>query len=231
MNVAVVTGGNRGIGREICRQLAMKGARVVLTARSRESGEQAVNELQAEGLETHFQPLDVTDRAAASQLIERITNDFGRLDILVNNAGIYIDRAVSPQDIELDLVRQTMETNFYGPLRLSQMALPLMKRQNYGRIVNISSQMASLNDMGTGALAYRVSKTALNAQTRILANELKGSNILVNAVDPGWVSTDMGGAHAPRSVADGADTAVWLAVLPDGGPSGGFFRDRQPRAW
>ena len=231
MRVAVVTGSNRGIGREVCRQLAGLGIHVVLTARGRESGERAANELRAEGLGVQFQPLDVSDETTARRLFDWLDEEFGRLDILVNNAGIYLDRGVSASKVELDLVRETMETNFYGPLRLSQMAIPLMKRHGHGRIVNISSQMGSLNDMGSGALAYRVSKTALNAQTRVLANELSGSNILVNAVDPGWVSTDMGGAHAPRSVAEGADTAVWLATLPDGGPSGGFFRDRQSRPW
>lgn len=231
MKVAVVTGGNRGIGREICRQLARLGTRVILTARNHESGERVASELQTEGLVVLFRLLDVTDQAAAGRLFKELDDEFGRLDILVNNAGIYVDRGASVQDIDLSLVRQTMETNFYGPLRLCQMSVPLMKRQGYGRIVNISSQMGSLNDMGSGSLAYRVSKVALNAQTRILADEVRGSNILVNAVDPGWVSTDMGGAHAPRSVAEGADTAVWLATLPDGGPSGGFFRDRQPRPW
>jgi NAD(P)-dependent dehydrogenase (short-subunit alcohol dehydrogenase family) len=231
MKVAVVTGGNRGIGREICRQLAGPDARVILTARSQESGEQAAREMRTEGLDVLFQPLDVTDEAAARRLLERLADEFGRADILVNNAGIYVDRGASAKDVELDLVRQTMETNFYGPLRLCQMFIPLMKRHDYGRIVNVSSQMASLNDMGSGALAYRVSKVALNALTRVLAKDVSGSNILVNSVDPGWVSTDMGGASAPRSVAEGADTAVWLATLPDSGPNAGFFRDRQQRQW
>jgi NAD(P)-dependent dehydrogenase (short-subunit alcohol dehydrogenase family) len=229
--IGLVTGGNRGIGLEICRQLAERGIKVILTARSLPAGEAATAELQAQGLDVIFHQLDVTDGDSVAQLAHTLDQDGGRLDILVNNAGIYIDRGISPLEVELDLLRRTMETNVYGPLSLSQMVIPLMRRNRYGRIVNISSQMASLTDMGGRALAYRTSKTALNAVTRILANEVQSDNILVNAVDPGWVRSDMGGKAASRSLAEGADTATWLATLPDDGPTGGYFRDRQARPW
>lgn len=229
--VAVVTGGNRGIGLEICRQLLQHGIEVILTARNTSKGQQAVEALNAQGLVIRFIPLDVTEQGSLRKLVKRLADEYGRTDILVNNAGIYIDRGIPGLELDLSIVRQTMETNFYGPLRLSQMCIPLMRRHKYGRIVNISSQMGALSNMGSGALAYRISKTALNAMTLVLANELRGSNIAVNTVDPGWVKTDMGGPSAPRSVKQGADTAVWLATQPDGGPSGGYFRDRKIREW
>lgn len=229
--VAVVTGGNRGIGLEICRQLSQHGIEVILTARNTTKGQQAVEALNAQGSTIHFIPLDVIEQGSVRRLVKRLADEYGRTDILVNNAGIYIDRSIPGMEIDLSIVRQTMETNFYGPLRLSQMCIPLMRRHKYGRIVNISSQMGALSNIGSGALAYRISKTALNAMTLVLANELRGSNIAVNTVDPGWVNTDMGGASAPRSVSQGADTAVWLATQPDGGPSGGYFRDRKTREW
>jgi NAD(P)-dependent dehydrogenase (short-subunit alcohol dehydrogenase family) len=229
--ISIVTGGNRGIGLEICRQLAELGIKVILTARSSAAGEAVTAELQDQGLDIIFHPLDVTDGDSIAQLAHTLNQDGGRLDILVNNAGIYLDRGIAPLEVELDLMRRTMETNVFGPLRLSQMVIPLMRQNRYGRIVNISSQMASLTEMGGRALAYRTSKTALNAVTRILATEVHSDNILVNAVDPGWVRSDMGGRAAPRSLAEGADTATWLATLPDDGPTGGYFRDRQTRPW
>jgi len=229
--VAVVTGGNRGIGLEIGRQLADRGLRVLLAARDRARGEKAAAALRGAGLDVDFHRLDVTDQTSVRRLVKDVADRVGRADVLVNNAAIYVDRHVSAVEVDLALVRQTMETNFYGPLRLCQLFAPLMQRHGYGRIVNVSSRMGSLHHMGSGALAYRTSKTALNTLTRVLAADLRGTNILVNSVDPGWVRTEMGGAHAPRSVEEGADTAVWLATLPNDGPTGGFFRDRQPAQW
>jgi NAD(P)-dependent dehydrogenase (short-subunit alcohol dehydrogenase family) len=151
----------------------------------------------------------------------------GRCDILVNNAGIVADpRGSRVLDSKLATYRETLDTNLLGPLLLAQALVPLMKKNRYGRIVNISSGQGQLADMGVGTPAYRISKTALNALTRTLAAELQGSGILVNSACPGWVRTDMGGPGAPRTVEQGADTPVWLATLPDGGPTGGFFRDR-----
>jgi NAD(P)-dependent dehydrogenase (short-subunit alcohol dehydrogenase family) len=229
--VGIVTGANRGIGFEICRQLSTLGVSVVLTARDSDAGNLAQEKLAEEGIDVHFHQLDVTSERSIQKVAEFMENHVGRTDILVNNAGIYIDRGISPLEVGADLVRQTMETNFMGPICLTQSLVPLMKRNRYGRVINVSSQMGSLADMGRGGLAYRSSKSALNAMTRVMAGELRGVNILVNCVDPGWVRTDMGGREAARSLAEGADTAVWLATLPDDGPTGGFFRDRRPRAW
>ena len=229
--IALVTGGNRGIGLEICRQLAAAGLQVLLTARRADVGAAAAAELAAEGLPVTFQPLDVTDRTSARRLVKHVADHLGRLDVLVNNAAILIDRQQSILDVDLAVMRQTIDVNVYGPLHLSQMFVPLMRRHGYGRVVNVSSSMGQLANMGGRTSAYRLSKLALNGVTRMLAAELAGENILVNTMDPGWVHTDMGGASAPRTVEQGADTAVWLATLPDGGPSGGFWRDREPFAW
>ena len=228
--IAVVTGGNRGIGLEICRQLAQLGYQVVLTSRDEVQGLGAQQRLVAEGAEVGYHPLDVTDAESVHRLAEVLQQAYGRVDVLVNNAGVMLDdRDVLEAD--LDIVRATMETNVYGPWQLTQALVPLMQQHGYGRIVNLSSGMGQLSGMGSHRPAYRLSKTALNALTRILAAQLQGSNILVNSMSPGWVRTDMGGPSAPRSVEEGADTAVWLATLPDDGPTGGFFQDRKPIPW
>ena len=231
--IAVVTGGNRGIGLEIARQLARQpGIRVVLTAREEAKARAAAKKLRDEGLEVDSHPLDVTSEMSVKTFAGWLESACKRCDILVNNAGVMLDpRGSRVLDSKLVTWRDTLETNLVGPLLLAQALAPLMKRNGYGRIVNVSSGQGQLSDMGVGTPAYRVSKTALNALTRTLAAELKGSGILVNSMCPGWVRTDMGGAGAPRTVEQGADTAVWLATLPDDGPSGGFFRDRRPIPW
>ena len=231
--VAVVTGANRGIGLEICRRLAKHGGiRVVLTARNETKGKAAAMQLRGEGIDVDFHELDVTSETGIRALADWLTATYERCDILVNNAGIAPDpRGSRVLDSRIASYRETLETNTLGPLLLAQALVPLMKKHRYGRIVNISSGQGQLSDMGAGSPAYRVSKTALNALTRVLAAELKGSGILVNSMCPGWVRTDMGGPGAPRTVEQGADTAVWLATLPDDGPNGGFLRDRKPIAW
>jgi NAD(P)-dependent dehydrogenase (short-subunit alcohol dehydrogenase family) len=230
--VAVVTGGNRGIGFEICRQLAKRGIHVLLAARDPQKGEAAAKQLRDEEMEVDFCALDVTDEAAICQLATYIGSQYGAADILVNNAGIMADpKGATVLSSEPETFRRIWETNFMAPLNLCRALVPLMKKQGYGRVVNMSSGLGQLSDMGTGTPGYRVSKTALNALTRTLAAELRGTGILVNSACPGWVRTDMGGENATRSVAEGTDTPVWLATLPDGGPTGGFFRDRKPIAW
>ena len=230
--VAIVTGANRGIGFEICRQLAARDdVQVLLTARNVTAGQKASASLQEAGGDVHFQQLEVTDQHSIRRLVKSVADHYGRADILINNAAIYLDSGLSVTELDIGLVRQTLETNFYGPLRLSQLLAPLMQRHDYGRIVNLSSTMGSLSNMRGGALAYRASKAALNVLTRVLAVELQSHNILVNSVDPGWVRSEMGGPRARRSLAQGAETAVWLALLPEDGPSGGFFHDRQPIDW
>jgi len=230
--IAVVTGANKGIGFEICRQLAQQGVNVVLTARDRGRGEKAAAVLQREGLNAIFHALDVIDPKQIQALAEYMQRVHGRCDILVNNAGIMIDkRGAGVLEVRVETLRTTLETNFYGPLQISQALVPLMRRHRYGRIVNLSSGLGQLEGMGDGTPAYRASKAALNALTLMFAAATKDSGILVNSMCPGWVRTDMGGASAARSVEDGAQTAVWLAMLADDGPTGGFFRDRRPIAW
>lgn len=231
--VAVVTGGNRGIGFELCRQLA-KENQVILTSRDESKGKAAVEQLQAAGLTVINYPLDVTNPGSVEQLAQFIRDKFGRVDVLVNNAGVLLDYRDSDGSIfntKVDTLQETIETNLYGPLRLSQALVPLMQEHHYGRVVNVSSGAGQLSDMSSGYPAYRISKTALNALTRILADELKGTNILVNSVCPGWVKTDMGGANATRTPEQGADTIAWLTTLPDNGPTGSFWRDRTPIDW
>jgi len=231
--VAVVTGANRGIGFEICRQLARRGGiRVVLTARDETKGNAAAEKLRDEGLDVEFHPLDVTSEKSVKTFAGWLEATCKRCDILVNNAGVLADpRGSRVLDSSPAAYRETLEVNLIGPLMLTQALAPLMQQHRYGRIVNVSSGQGQLSDMGAGSPAYRVSKAALNALTRTLAAELTGSGILVNSMCPGWVRTDMGGSGAPRTVEQGADTAVWLATLPDDGPSGGFFRDRKPIPW
>lgn len=229
--LAVVTGGNRGIGLEICRQLARKGFHVLLTSRDADKGREAAASLAHEG-QVSAEVLDVASPESISAFCERVASQHGHLEVLVNNAGIMIDNSRQQRSVfetQLDTLQDTMQTNVYGPLLLIQGLVPLMKDR--GRIVNISSGLGQLSDMGGGSTAYRISKVSLNALTRIVAGELRSSNIKINSMCPGWVRTDMGGENASRSVEQGADTAVWLATLPEDGPSGGFFRDRQKIDW
>src|ERR671920_1962494 len=222
--LALVSGGNRGIGLEVCRQLVERSYSVVMGSRDEEQGKAA-----AAGLPDGVivRQLDVADPESVDRLWHSIEEEFERLDILVNNAGIANDRGQRGVDADLDRVREALEANLFGGWRLCEAFIPLMQRYRYGRIVNISSGMGALNDMGGGSPGYRVSKVGLNVLTRILASELRGSGILVNSVCPGWVRTDMGGSGATRSVEEGADTPVWAATLPNNGPTGGFFRDRR----
>ena len=226
--VALVSGANRGIGREIVRQLAERGVTTILGSRDEEKGRVA-----AEGMDgnVRVRQLDATDEKGIAQLACDIEEEFGRLDVLVNNAGISIDRGQHGVDADLGVVRETLEMNLFGAWRLCEVFVPLMQRNRYGRIVNVSSGMGALNDMGGGSPAYRVSKTSLNALTRILASELRGMGTLVNSVCPGWVRTDMGGSGASRTVEEGADIPVWAATLPNNGSNGCFFRDRRQIPW
>ena len=221
--VAVVTGAGRGLGRETARQLVARGWQVVVTARRDEDAARVAAELGAAAVPFG---LDVTDPDGAAALVAFVQQRLGRLDSLVNNAGAIFDR---PGRDEIEAIRLSFETNTLGPLRLSRVCAPSIRAAG-GTIVNVSSGMGGVAEMGGGHAGYRLSKAALNATTRILAHEL-GPSVRVNSVCPGWVRTDMGGAGATRDVPDGARGIVWAATLGPDGPTGGFFRDGRPIAF
>ena len=237
--VALVTGANRGIGFEIARQLALKEMIVLMGARDEAGGVESKEVLADQGLDVHFIHLEVTDQTTIQAAIGKVKDKFGRLDVLVNNAGIQVDGQTQILELSLPIFQNTLETNALGPLFLSQACISLMKKNSYGRIVNLSSTLGSLSDIinpdspygKIQSPAYRLSKTMLNGITVLLARELRGTNILVNSVCPGWVRTRMGGDQAPLSPEEAAETPVWLATLTDDGPTGGFFRQKRPIPW
>jgi NAD(P)-dependent dehydrogenase (short-subunit alcohol dehydrogenase family) len=232
--IALVSGANRGIGLEIARQLASMNILVLLGSRDLSKGKIASKSIKgAEKDSVEPIKLDVSDFVNIESVGKTVKDEFGRLDILVNNAGVLLDNTDYPSKTDLEIARKTFETNVLGAWKLCQVFTPMMKKKNYGRIVNMSSgagRLASLEE-DLYSPAYSLAKASLNALTIMLSREVKGSNVLINSMSPGWVRTDMGGSNAPRSVEQGADTAVWLATLPDGGPSGGFFEDRKRIDW
>ena len=228
--MAVVTGANRGIGREVVRQLAQQGWLVVLGARDAARGRAAAAELGSEAAGVVPRMLDVSDDASVRAAAGWVGAEVGRCDALVNNAAIDYDSDARATTADLDRVHRAMETNLYGAWRTALAFLPLLRRSPHPRVVNVSSGSGSLSEMRAGTPAYSVSKAALNALTRILADELRADGVLVNSVCPGWVATDMGGAGG-RPVGDGAASVVWAVLLPGDGPTGGFFRDGHPVAW
>jgi NAD(P)-dependent dehydrogenase (short-subunit alcohol dehydrogenase family) len=222
---ALVTGANRGIGREAARQLAGAGLDVVVTARDGDAGSAAAREL---GL--RFEQLDVASDESVLACARRLERDGVAIDVLVNNAGVLQSGGIL--DVADELLRDTLEVNLLGPLRTARAFMPAMIERGYGRVVNVSSGSGSLTEASPYSPAYSISKAALNMLTRQLAFAAgERGDVKVNAMCPGWVRTDMGGGAAPRSAAEGADTIVWLATLPADGPSNGFFRDRRPAAW
>ncbi len=226
---ALVTGGNRGIGLEVCRQLAKAGLRVILAARDSDLGRQAAQELASAGLAVSFERLDVSLDASVTECEATLRKANVQVDVLVNNAAIYPSGNLLDTE-EPDLLREAMEINFFGAVRTCRAFVPGMRRAGYGRVVNVSSGSGAFSSGLPGPAPYSVSKAALNAFTLKLASEVRG-NLKVNASCPGWVRTRMGGRTAPRSVEQGADTIVWLATLAATGPNGGFFRDRQRIEW
>lgn len=231
--IALVTGGNRGIGFESCRQLARSGFTVLLTARDPNNGNTAVNKLvNDEGLDVIFYLLDVTNKDHIKNISRQVEQQYGSLSVLINNAAILYDTWQHAIDVDLKVVNQAIDTNVYGPWRLCQAFIPIMKRNGHGRIVNVSSLGGSLHYMQEGGTpAYSISKAALNVLTRRLAAELQGTGILVNSIDPGWLATDMGGPGG-GPVKEGVRGIIWAATLPEDGPSGGFFNaDGRPVPW
>ncbi|WP_372765535.1 SDR family oxidoreductase [Litorivivens sp.] len=231
--VAVVTGANRGIGLAVTQQLAQQGIRVLAGCRAPQRAT-ALDALAKQGLPIEVVALAVDDRGSLEALAEGIRTRFGGLDILVNNAGVALDHWQSFFELSPDCLRETLETNLLGVLNCCQLLVPLIQTKGAGRVVNVSTELASMSEMAMGStVAYRSSKAAVNAMTVLLARELEKEypQILVNAACPGWVNTELGGPDAPRTPDEGADTIVWLATLPDDGPSGGLYRDRAVYPW
>jgi NAD(P)-dependent dehydrogenase (short-subunit alcohol dehydrogenase family) len=240
VRTVLITGANKGIGFEVARQLASRGFLVVVGARRPEAGQKAVTELMrgggfdrlTTGGRAQLLEIDVASAASIAGAAKQLATLVEHLDVLVNNAGILEDGKATALDVEAEVVRRTFETNTLGPLLVTQAMLPLLLRASDGaRVINVSSGAGALGEMTSWAPAYSISKTALNAVTRQFAAVLRLRRIAVNSVCPGWVRTDMGGASAPRSVSQGADTIVWLATEAPLELTGGFFRDREAIGW
>ena len=255
--VAIITGADRGIGFQVSRELGRHGYKIILTSPDRERGEVAADKLRKEGLNVVYHKIDLLNERDIRALKAFVLNEFGRIDILVNNAGVMLDlgrskvegvlkrrikkipkrmgfgEGPSILEVNLDIVRATFEINTLGALKMCQAFVPLMMKAGYGRVVNVSSGLGQLNDMTDEdkVPAYQISKTALNAVTRMVADAASGSNVAVNSVCPGWTRTDIGGRQAPQSTKKAAETILWLARQPDNGPTGGFFRNKKRIAW
>lgn len=229
--VALVTGGNRGIGYEMVKQLALKGYKVILASRDPEKGHAAAQKLQESNLDVSFVVMDVANQESIRQAAMTVNEEFGKLDVLINNAGVYVDDHAKLLKMEPSILEETMATNFFGAYHVIRFFIPLMEKQGYGRIINVSSEYGVMNEMSyQGAGAYKLSKLALNGLTRLVAAEING-DIKINAVDPGWVSSDMGGPSAPRTPKQAAESILWLAAIGPEGPNGGFFRDGKRIDW
>ncbi|HEY7481824.1 MAG TPA: SDR family oxidoreductase [Gemmatimonadales bacterium] len=237
--VALITGANRGIGFEIARQLGALGFTVLVGARDAARGAEAVERLRQRGFHARPIVLDVTDPQTIEAAVREVEREFGKLDVLINNAGVALDRGMKPSEVPLAVLRATYETNVFGPVVVLQAFLPLLRKSEAGRVVNASSELASLARNGDplfefghiNLLAYNSSKTALNAVTVQLAKELRETGIKINAADPGYTATDFNQHGGTRSVVEGASTAVRLATLPAEGPTGGFFAEDGPLPW
>ncbi len=229
--VALVTGANRGMGLETCRQLLARGMRVVMTGRDERAVQHTLQDLGGTSEDAIAVRMDVTDPVSIEAAHRTSVDRFGAVDVVVNNAAVLLFEGSDVLSIPADGFRDTFDTNVRGAIEVCRVVVPPMADRGYGRIVNVSSGAGQLSSMSTYAPAYSISKAALNAFTRILAETYRGRGVPANAVDPGWVRTDMGGPSAPRSLQQGVDTTVWLATLPDSGPTGGFFRDRRHLAW
>ncbi|WP_026565386.1 SDR family NAD(P)-dependent oxidoreductase [Bacillus sp. UNC41MFS5] len=231
IKVALVTGGNRGIGYELVKQLALKGFKVILASRDPEMGHETTQKLKESNLDVSFVVMDIDNQESIRQAAIIVNDQVGRLDVLINNAGVYLDENKKLVALDPSILERTMATNFFGAYHVIRSFIPLMEKQRYGRIINVSSEYGALNEMSyPGVGAYKLSKLALNGLTRLIAAESNG-DIKINAVDPGWVSSDMGGPSAPRTPKQAAESILWLATIGPEGPNGGFFRDGNRIDW
>ncbi len=236
--IALITGANKGIGLETVRQLAQAGMTALIGAREAARGEAAAAQLKKEGLDVRFIQLDVTDEASIASAAAKIEKDFGKLDVLVNNAGIGAPESL-PSTAKMADIRAVFDVNVFGLIAVTQAMLPLMKKSEAGRIVNLTSILGSIGEhrdpaspiYGMLYMAYNASKAALNMFTANLSHELRETKIKVNAAHPGWVKTDLGGEAAPLETPEGAWTSVYLATLPAEGPSGGFYHKTVHMRW
>ncbi|MEW4263217.1 SDR family NAD(P)-dependent oxidoreductase [Priestia megaterium] len=229
--VALVTGGNRGIGYELVRQLAMDGFKVILTSRNSESGHKAVQKLKDSHLDVSFLTMDINNQTSIGEAAAKVSEQYRTLDVLINNAGIYLDKNQKLVDMDPSVLEKTLETNSFGAYHVIRSFMPLMEQQAYGRIINVSSEYGAMSEMSSsGVGAYKLSKLILNGLTQLIAAE-STKDIKTNAVDPGWVSSDMGGPSAPRTPQQAARSILWLATIGPEGPSGGFFKDGKQINW
>jgi len=238
--IALITGANKGIGLETARQLGKLGVTVLIGARDAAKAAAAVDSLRAEKIDARPVAIDVTSADSIAAAAAAVQKEHGRLDILINNAGVIIMPGDGPAGtMSLDILRKTFDTNFFGLVAVTQAFLPLVRKSEAGRIVNLTSILGSIAEhadpnsaiYSTKLTAYDSSKAAVNMFTNHLAHELRGTPVKVNAAHPGWVKTDMGGENAPLEVADGAKTSVWLATLPADGPSGGYYHMQNHLRW
>ncbi|MCB0356283.1 MAG: SDR family NAD(P)-dependent oxidoreductase [Bdellovibrionales bacterium] len=235
--IAIITGANRGLGFEACRALGTQGYHIVMVGRDEQSLINAQTKLQSLGITSTLKVVDLRDSKAIEKFVHSLSNEFKQINILINNAGVLLEtqETGTMSGLGIQVKRIDIENEFavntFAPLELMQKIIPLMMANNYGRIVNVSSGMGSLNEMNGGWPIYRASKAALNALTRIFAVETQSYNIKVNSVCPGWVKTDMGGENAARTIEEGIQGIIWAATLDEEGPTGGFFRDGKAIAW
>ena len=235
----LITGANKGLGYETARQLGEKGYTVLVGARDETRGNEAVEKLKGEGFDADFIEIDATNAETIKSAAEEVGEKYGRLDVLINNAAIALDSTEKASELSLDIIRKTFDTNFFGVIAITQAFLPLIKKSENGRIVNVSSGLGSLTQnsdpnwafSAVKPLAYNSSKTALNAFTVILAHELKDTNIKVNSADPGYTATDLNGNSGTKTVAEGASIIVDLATLDENGATGSYFDDQGVLPW
>jgi NAD(P)-dependent dehydrogenase (short-subunit alcohol dehydrogenase family) len=229
--VALVTGGNRGIGYELVKQLALNDFKVILASRDPDMGHEAAQKLKESNLDVSFLVMDIGNQESIRQGAIAVSDRYGRLDVLINNAGVYLDENEKLLNMEPSVLEKTMATNFFGAYHVIRSFIPLMEQQGYGRIINVSSEYGAMSEMSSpGVGAYKLSKLTLNGLTQLVAAEMNG-DIKINAVDPGWVSTDMGGPSAPRTPKQAARSILWLATIGPEGPNGEFFRDGKRIDW